>query len=152
MEKKAIITKAESLLSTISSDKFTYNPENNFYLSTGYTSLANNTYLKAARISERLLVVYSIGIGFCRTFLNAIDIYLSNGKESALIAHKAWGGCNYRFFNEGMAHNESICMLKDALMGQAKLLGQSVSESELQEASRCLIDEVEHQTSKRMLL
>ena len=124
----------------------TYNAEKNVFLSTGYTSAAGHTYYKACRMSNRLVVVYDIGEGSYNNavFLNGITLMCIDGTKANIIAKKEWGGCgNYRFFDEQSARIQSISMLKDFLAGQFKVLGESISESQLQSVSCHLIDEAE---------
>lgn len=98
-ENTAIQLVAAKALPAHSGATVTYYAERNVYLTTGYTSLAGNTYFKAIRLSNRLAVYYNynIGIGYCRTFLNGITLFAFNGTKSEFIGQKAF---NCHFFNE----------------------------------------------------
>ncbi len=131
---------AAKALPALSGASVTYNAEKNVYLTTGYTSAAGNTYFNAIRLSDRLAVYYDIGIGYCRTFLNGIKLFAFNGVKPELIAHKMF---SCYFFNEQDAARESTMMLKNFLLGQAKLQGTIVSEEQTLDFSRTLINETQ---------
>lgn len=134
---------AEKALPALSGSPLTYDAARNVFLTKGYTVPAGNTYFKAIRYSKRLVVLYHIGVGYCRTFLNGITLAAWNGKSGEIIAQKFWGGCcNWRDFSERDAKDESVKMLVNFLEGQAKALGRNVSERELLDFSQSMINEV----------
>ena len=139
------ITKvAVKALPALSGSSLTYNPERNMYLTLGYTSDLGNTYYRVIRFSNRLVVFYNIGEGYCRTFLNGITLYCWDGQKPRIIAQKSWGGCgNWRSFSEIFAKEQSIIMLKDYLKAQAKALGTPVSEQQLLCFSREMVEETQ---------
>lgn len=147
MEMTPVSIIAEKALPALSGSSLTYNAAKNVFLTQGYTTLANNTYYRAIRFSNRLIVRYDIGEGYKHTFLNGIKLFAWNGMEAKLIAQKYWGGCNWRKFDEHSAMLESIIMLKNFLATQAKLMGKYVGDSQLMEFSRAAIDE----TQRKML-
>lgn len=143
MEMKALEI-VNQLLPALSGDKLTYNAKNNVFLTTGYTSIAGNTYYRAIRISKHLVVYYELGEGYIHTFLNGISLYAWNGEKLILIAKKSWGGCgNWRAFYESTAKQECIYMLKNYLASQTKALGRTVSDSQLLDISQAMMDEVQ---------
>lgn len=138
---------AAKALPALSGSSLTYNPEKNVFLTLGYTSTAGNTYYKAIRLSNRLAVYYHIGEGYAHTFLNGITLFAWNGQKANIIAQKFWGGCNYKYFNEQIAKEESIIMLKNYLAGQVKAMGNFIADSQLLAFSRSMIEE----TQQKML-
>ena len=138
---------AAKALPALSGSPLTYNAEKNVFLTQAFTSLANNTYYKAIRVSNRLVVAYNIGEGHTHTFLNGITLFAWDGRKARLIAQRFWGGCNWRIFTEQGAMTESIFMLKDFLATQAKLMGKLVGDRQLLEFSRAMIGE----TQRKML-
>ncbi len=142
-----ITTMASKMLPALPASQLTYNAEKKVLLTMGYTSAAGNTYYKAIRLSDRLAVFYDLGQGYLHTFLNGITLLCWDRTKAKVIAKKSWGGYNYRFFNENFAREQCVIMLKDFLEGQMKALGHSMSEQEMQDFSRQMIDE----TSQRML-
>lgn len=136
-----IVSIAAKALPALSRSEITYNPEKNLFLTLGYTSAAGNTYYRAIRVSERLVVYYHIGEGYSCSFLNGITLYCWEGQKAKLIAQKTWGGMDYRFFSEEYAKEQSILMLRDYLQGQAKALGTQVSDQQMLSFSRDMIEE-----------
>lgn len=146
----ALTRLAEKALPALSSATVTYNPEKNVYLTLGYTSPAGNTYFKAVRFSDRLAVHYDIGKGYAYTFLNGITLFAWDGSKVVIIGKKSWGGCgNWVSFSERFATEQTIKMLKEYLEGQAKAIGQCVSEQQLMAFSRQMVEDV-HTYQKRI--
>ena len=141
MENTSLSLIASKALPALTGSSVTYNPEKNIYLTLGYTSAAGNMYYGAIRLSNRLAVFYHIGEGYAHTFLNGITLFAWNGQRANIIAQKFWGGCDWRIFNERMAKEESIIMLKNFLAGQAKAMGGMIADSELLRFSRSMIEE-----------
>ena len=140
----SVATVAVKALPALSGSSLTYNPEKNVYLTIGYTSAAGNTYYRAIRFSNRLVVFYNIGEGYSRTFLNGITLYCWDGQKPKIIAQKSWGGCdNWKSFSEQFAKEQSIIMLKDYLKAQAKALGTQVSDQQLLYFSREMVEETQ---------
>lgn len=145
MATTALTRLAEKALPAISGASITYNPEKNVYLTLGYTSPAGNTYFKAVRFSDRLAVHYDIGQGYAYTFLNSITLFAWDGTNAVIIGKKMWGGCgNWVCFSERFAMEQTIQMLKNYLEGQAKAIGQSVSEQQLLSFSRQMVNDVQN--------
>ena len=138
---QAIASKA---LPALSGEQVTYNAAKNVFLSQGYTSAAGNMYYKAIRLSNRLVVYYDLGQGYIHTFLNGIKLFAWDGQKAQLIAHKCWGGCDYRIFNEQLAKEQSILMLKGFLEGQLRLHGAHVSDQDLTCFARSMVEETQH--------
>ena len=143
MARTALTRLVERALPALSGASVTYNPEKNVYLTLGYTSAAGNTYFKAVRFSDRLAVHYDIGEGYAYTFLNGITLFAWDGSKAVIIGKKMWGGCgNWVCFSERFAMEQTILMLKNYLEGQAKAIGQSVSDQQLLAFSRQMVDDV----------
>ena len=143
MKNNALQTIAAKALPALSGESLTYNAAKNVFLSQGYTSAAGNMYYKAIRLSNRLMVYYDLGQGYLHTFLNGIKLYCFDGQRANLIAQKYWGGSDYRIFNEYFAKEQSILMLKGFLEGQLKLQGARVSEQELSNFARGMVEETQ---------
>lgn len=134
---------AVKALPALSGSSLTYNAVKNVYLTQGWTSAAGNFYYRAIRVSNRLIIFFNIGEGYCHTFLNGITLYAWDGKNARIIANRNWGGSNWVCFNENFAREQSALMLADYLKGQAKMLGQSVSEEQLLSFSRQMVSETQ---------
>lgn len=143
MRNNSLTTVAIKALPALSGSSLTYNAVKNVYLTQGWTSAAGNFYYRAIRVSNRLIIFFNIGEGYAHTFINGITLYAWDGQRARMIAQKNWGGCDWRCFNEKFAREESVHMLADYLKGQAKMLGQSVSEEQLLSFSRQMVAETQ---------
>ena len=143
MRNNTLTTVAIKALPALSGSSLTYNAVKNVYLTQGWTSAAGNFYYRAIRVSNRLIIFFNIGEGYAHTFINGITLYAWEGQRARMIAQKNWGGCDWRCFNEKFAREESVHMLADYLKGQAKMLGQSVSEEQLLSFSRQMVAETQ---------
>lgn len=143
MRNNSLTTVAIKALPALSGTSLTYNAVKNVYLTQGWTSAAGNFYYRAIRVSNRLIIFFNIGEGYAHTFINGITLYAWDGQRARMIAQKNWGGCDWRCFNEKFAREESVHMLADYLKGQAKMLGQSVSEEQLLSFSRQMVAETQ---------
>ena len=144
MEKNAIQTIVAKSLPALSGESLTYNAAKNVYLTPGYTFPSGNMYYKAIRFSDKLVVFYNIGQGYARSFLNGITLFCWDGTKAKIIGQKFWGGTdNWREFSEYFAMEQSILMLKDFLIAQAKLQGAYVSDQDAMVYSRTLIEETQ---------
>ena len=78
----------DKALPALSGSSVTYNAQNNIFLTNGYTSAAGNTYYQGIRLSDRIIVKYSIGEGYAHTFLNGVEVYGYNGLDKKLIGSR----------------------------------------------------------------
>ena len=143
MTNTALQTIVAKSLPVLSGESITYNAAKNIFLTQGYTSAAGNTYYKAIRISDRLVVYYDLGQGYKYTFLNGIKLFCWDGQKAKVIAQKYWGGCDYRVFNEQFAKEQSILMLSNFLAGQLKAQGAQVSNQEIFSFAYNMIEETQ---------
>ena len=143
MTNTALQTIVAKSLPVLSGESITYNAAKNIFLTQGYTSAAGNTYYKAIRISDRLVVYYDLGQGYKYTFLNGIKLFCWDGQKAKVIAQKYWGGCDYRVFSEQFAKEQSILMLSNFLAGQLKAQGAQVSNQEIFSFAYNMIEETQ---------
>lgn len=144
MTNTSVTRVALKALPALSGSSLTYNAVKNVYLTQGWTSAAGNFYYRAIRVSNRLIIFFSLGEGDYYTFLNGITLYAWDGQQARMIAQRNWGGCgNWRSFNEQFAREQSVEMLADYLKGQAKMLGQSVPEQQLLSFARQMVSETQ---------
>ena len=131
---------AAKALPALSGKSLTYNAEKDLYLTTGCTSMAGNTYFRAICFSPRLAVYYHIVEGYACTFLNGITLYCWEGSKPKMIAQKFFN-CNP--FSESSAREQTLDLLKSYLGDKAKMLGQNVTDQQLLDCSRQLVDELQ---------
>ncbi len=143
MENNSLVLAAKSALPSLGSN-VTYSQVANMFLSTGYTSAAGNMYQEGLRLSKYVAVNFSIGHGYCRSFLNGIRIFTWDGQRPKLVKEKTF---SCYFWSESAAKEESIGMLKEYLKNSCKMLGLGQpSDSELRRLSESLIGETTETT------
>lgn len=144
----SLSTLVEKMLPSFSGGAVTYNKENNIFLTAGYTSQAGNTYYQGIRLSNRIVISYSIGEGYAYTFLNGINIYGFDGNKKKLIASM---GLHNTVFSEELGADYSVKMVMNYLLGQAKLSGATFNDRELCSFATMLVDEARHFNPARLL-
>ena len=123
-------------------ESLTYNPAKNVFLTQGWTSHAGNTYYRAVRGTNGIVIIFDIGEGYAYTFLNGITIVGFDGQQPRIIAKKQWGGCgNWVEFDENRAKQKTKDILCDYLLSEAKQLGQDVTTSEARDFAESLIEQ-----------
>ena len=116
----------------------TYNEKKNIFLTNGYTSAAGNTYFQGVRLSERIVVKENVGVGYCRTFINGIQIFGFNGKDLQLITSKCY---DCTFYDETFIRNECVGMVNEFLKNQCRPNGSTTNAAEIKALSTSLINE-----------
>lgn len=133
---------AAKALPGLMTESLTYNAAKNVFLTKGWTSMAGNTYYRAVRGTNGIVIIFDLGQGYAYTFLNGITIVGFDGKQPRIIAKKQWGGCgNWIAFSELTAKRKCTMMLCDFLQSEAKQLGQAVSEGEAYRFAESLIEQ-----------
>ncbi len=147
MNNTALQTIVAKSLPALSGESLTYSPSRNMFVTQGYTCAGGNTYFKAIRFSEHLVVYYDLSLGYKYTFLNGIKLFCFDGQKSNIIAQKCWNGDDWKVFTEQFAKEQSILMLKNFLEGQLKIQGSYVSEQEVYSYARNMIEETQRKLS-----
>ena len=127
---QAIVAKE---LPALSGESLTYNAAKNVFLTTGYTSAAGNTYFQGIHLSNRLAIVFDIGVGYAYTFLNGMKLYCFDGTQKKLIGSRFYSCCCYC---DSFARREASEILCEYLKSQAKLMGTYISDSQLEEFAK----------------
>ena len=130
-------------LPALSGESLTYSPSRNMFVTPGYTCAGGNTYFKASRFSDRLIVYYDLSLGYKYVFLNGIKLFCFDGQKSNIIAQKCWNGDDWKVYSEQFAKEQSILMLKNYLESQLKIQGTCVSEQEIFSYARNMIEETQ---------
>jgi hypothetical protein len=142
MENTQLMPMAKQMLMQVCEDKFTYDAANNMFVSDGYTSLSQNFYFCTLFGSQRMIIRVDHGRGYSHHFLNGITIYCTNGGKSAIVAERHWGGCgNWCDYSNAMVVRQSLSMLKDLLLGEAKMQGNSITEDQALDLAGQLLSE-----------
>lgn len=138
MENNSLILAAKNALPSLGNN-VNYSQVANMFLSNGYTSAAGNTYQEGLRLSRYVAVNFSIGHGYCHSFLNGIRLYTWDGQKPKLVREKTF---SCFFWSETAAKDECVYMLKEHLRNSCKMMGLGQpSDSELVKLSETLIGE-----------
>lgn len=90
----------------------TYRPEQNVFVGNGFTSAAGNTYFSTARLTTAVAIRTDVGIGYARTFLNAIYLYSADGQRRLL----AQAHYHCHFYSEQAVVSGAIALLRDLIL------------------------------------
>lgn len=143
MNDNSLVLAAKSALPSLG-DNVTYNQAANMFLSAGYTSAAGNTYQQGLRLSKHLAVNFSIGHGYCYTFLNGVRLYIWDGNRPKLVGQKLF---SCYVWNEAAAGKEAVELLVDYLRSSCRMLGLgNPTDSQLRQLSETLVGETTRTT------
>ena len=138
MKNNSLIVAAKAALPSLGNN-VTNNDAAKMFLSPGYTSAAGNTYQEGLRLSRYLAIDYSIGHGWCRSFLNGIKLYVWDNNKPKLVSHKSF---SCYFLSESAINYETVRIVKEHLKSSCKLLGLgNPTDSELTKLSEALVSE-----------
>lgn len=129
----SLATLVNQTLPAVSNSSVTYNADRNMFLTAGYTSAAGNTYFQGIHLSNRLAIVFDIGVGYAYTFLNGMKLYCFDGTQKKLIGSRFYSCCCYC---DSFARREASEILCEYLKSQAKLMGTYISDSLLEEFAK----------------
>jgi len=116
----------------------TYNEKQNMLVTTAYTSYAGNTYFKGIRLSDRIFIVFDIGIGWLHTFLNGVTVWTNKDGAKEIIGSKSH--YNHKF-NEQTIKEDARAIVKDKLVTEAKTENVTLEEAWLNEFVNTLVDD-----------
>ena len=131
----AIATLVEQALPTKGS-AVAYNKNSQMYETERYVSAAGNAYFRGLKLSDRIVVEFSFGDGYCYRFINAIYIYCFNGTSKQLIATRSY---HCQIFSERFCIRECENMVADYLKTQAEMVGGQVEDAHINEFAQQLI-------------
>ena len=134
-------------LPALSGAKATYDSERNLFVAEGWSSPAGNYYYEALRVSSRLTMLYEIGTGYARTFLNGLRLYCHDGQKHKLIGQRWFSCC---FLNEETARLTCADMLSDFLLTQQQMLNQNVTKSQLEPVVKALVADLYNSNRNRL--
>lgn len=118
-----------------------YNAEKHMFLTEGYTSAMGHTYFQGIQLSDRVAVLYSIGVGgygWNPTFLNGVTVYCFDGKEKKVIGK--WAPTYYEFYSDSTAKYIATELLLNYLKSQMKIKGIQISDQELSKFAAAQIE------------
>jgi hypothetical protein len=138
---KALVLKKFGIPSTVS-----YSQSANAFLSSGYTSMAGNTYYNAVRFAEGVIIKEDIGQGYIHTFLNGLKIY--SLKDKTLLADKTF---HARVYSKWFIQETATQMLLEVLSDAARYEGVSLNETEARREIGRIVNEALNTDQVEML-
>ena len=135
----------EYALPALSGSSVTYNADKGIFLTNGYTSAAGNTYFQGIRLSDRIVIKFDIGQGCPHTFLNGVQVYGFNGRNTKLIGKREF---YCYFFNEYNAKMEAVEIIVEYMKSQSKLMGAHVDSYQVEQFAKQLVDDAYQHTKK----
>ena len=115
-----VLATINSSLPAFSGNGVTYKDIAKMFLSSGWTSVAGNTYQEGVRLSDKFVVKYNIGHGYMYTFLNGINLYGFDGKKLKLIASRCF---NCYVWNDRDVKDETVRLLSKFFEDQCRAHG-----------------------------
>lgn len=104
-----------------------YSTSANAFLSNGYVSAANNTYLNVIRFAEGIVIKEDVGEGYAHTFLNGIRIYALESRT--LLADRSF---HCYFYSKENVLKEAKAMLIELLNEAAEKVGKRLNRYEVE--------------------
>lgn len=131
----------KSILPAMSGSSVSYSSSANMFVTQGYTSQAGNTYFQGVQMSDRLIIKYNIGHGYCHTFLNGLQIFGFNGRDKFLIGSESYN-CYYfdSSYDMNNARESAAEIVGNYVKSQLRLRGISCDDASVTQASLALID------------
>lgn len=114
MKKETVILFKHFGLSNKNSN-YSYSETANAFIGSGYTSQAGNTYFKALRLVDGIVVKENVGQGHTHTFLNGIRIF--DIKTKTLLCERSY---HCRFYDKSFILQEITELLFNLLIDTAK--------------------------------
>lgn len=107
------------------------------FLCEEYESANGHRYYKGVRFCDRVVIVEKVGLYHNWTYIDAIEMYAFNGKRLELVQKKDY---EKEHRNETFIRDESEKMVRNYIEGVLKLHRSSMSQAELEEKAREIID------------
>lgn len=113
-----------------------YNSSSQMYETERYVSTAGNAYFRGLKISDRVVLEFCCGDGWCHRFINCIRIYCFNGNDKQLIASQPYDS---QIYSDDFCRRECIRLLSNYLKSQAEMVGGVVEDSTIQDFAKQLV-------------
>lgn len=107
------------------------------FLCEEYESANGHRYYKGVRFCDRIVIVEKVGLYHNWTYIDALEMYAFNGKRLELVQKKDY---EKEHRNETFIRDESEKMVRNYIEGVLKLHRSSMSQAELEEKAREIID------------
>jgi len=123
-----------------------YSEVANAFISTGYTSIAGNTYFNSIRVAEGIIIKEDVGQGWYKTFLNGLKIY--SIKDKTLLADRSFYNLGY---SKDTVRNNAKEMLISVLRESAESRGSSLDEMEAYRVIDRVLNQAMNEDQRQLL-
>jgi hypothetical protein len=113
-----------------------YNEATNSIKGSAFTSAMGNIYFKELQISNTLIVMNDVGIGYCRSFLNGVKVYTLKNNVKTLVGQV---DLHCVFYNQFAADRYAKEILVNAFVAEAKKSKQDYNLDSFKEFAEELI-------------
>ncbi len=127
--------------------KVNYSQVANAFLTTGYTSMAGNTYFNSIRVAEGIIIKEDVGEGWWKTFLNGIKIY--SIKDKTLLADRSFHNLGY---SKTTVRNHVKEMLINVLRDAAQSKGSYLDEREANRVIDRVLNQAMNEDQRELIL
>lgn len=111
--------------------------ERQMFIMDDHESKGGNRSYKGVRVTDRFMTVEYIGNYHTLTYINALELYIYDGKELKLASKREF---DKRFYDKVKNQKEFENMFCDFVRSQAKMLNQHLTEDQVTEHSRTLVE------------
>ncbi len=102
-----------------------------------HESKSGHRSYKGVRVTDRFMTVEYIGNYHTLTYINALELYIYDGKELKLACKREF---DKRFYDKARNREEFEDMFRTFVRSQAKMLKQPMSEEEVTKQVKTLVD------------
>jgi len=114
-----------------------WNEGQKMFISSEYESAAGNRYYKGLRFCEKLAIVETVGLYHTWSYINSIEVYVFEGKQTKLVSKRQF---DKQFYDANFIKEQTKQMVKDYLHGQTKIQNAVVPMSRLEEESNSVVE------------
>ena len=115
-----------------------WDEEQKMFICNEYESASGYRYLVGVRFSDRIAIVEKIAKVYSWTYVNSLELYAYNGHRMELVQSKDYG---LKVFKDAdMIRRDSEAMVKSFIRGALKVNGCTMSDSQIEEESKALVD------------
>lgn len=120
MENSVILSRIQSTLPSFANG-VAYSKRDNMLVSPGYSTCCGY-YYQGGRCSDKLLIIFNRGTGYCREFLNSVLIYGSDGNGGKVLLAQVHPSMGW-FWSEQTAKDVTVRLLKEVISDKCTVLG-----------------------------
>ena len=114
-----------------------WNEGQKMFIADEYESAAGNRYYKGIRFCDRLAIVETVGNYHTWTYIDNIEVYSFDGGDRHLIGKRQY---DKQFYNQDFIKSEAKEMVREYVLSQMKLSGETADDDSVKEYAGSLVD------------